>query len=56
MRKKLISITLLLVSCLSIAISQTDSIPYGKVIYLQNVQSHGDINNNGYSTLLINER
>jgi GLPGLI family protein len=35
-------------------LAQTDSIPFGRVIYLQNVQTQGDFNNNGYSTLLFN--
>lgn len=34
--------------------AQADTIPIGRVIYLQNAQTHGDINNNGYSTLLFN--
>jgi len=34
--------------------SQTDSIPIGKVIYVQQTDVRGDIQKNGYSTLLFN--
>ncbi len=37
-----------------LAVSQQDSIPTGKVIYLQEANTQGDASNNGYSTLLFN--
>jgi GLPGLI family protein len=45
--------TLLLLSC-SLSHAQNDSIPIGRVVYIQEANTEGDISNNGYATLLFN--
>lgn len=48
---KLTVLFTLLVTSLS---AQYDSIPIGKVVYLHEAQTQGDVQNNGYATLLFN--
>ncbi len=52
------STILLYFLCLQAAIllAQMDSVPTGRVVYLQQVDTHGDAQNNGYASLLFNNQ
>jgi len=40
----------------AILLAQKDSLPTGRVVYLQQVDTHGDAQNNGYASLLFNNQ
>ncbi len=40
----------------AILLAQMDSLPTGRVVYLQQVDTHGDAQNNGYASLLFNNQ